>query len=196
MPIADVSPPRVVAHWRRFSSGLWRVPRGDIDDAYSADRMPRVKVFTHDGRLFTNTGCVYSKRFHSEVDGYLLIPADEYYGPESIPYSYAGNAAVYQGKQFRLGAKTVFVPSDPSVNEWRQLLRATFADGGIFASGCTYPVFLTERCPPESPNGETATQLEIADCEGGHIPQAKDEMRQWLDTGKRIIARQLDLGLQ
>lgn len=196
MPATDVNPPRVVTHWRRFACGLWRVPRGDINDAYSADRMPKVKVFTHEGRLFTNAGGLYYKGLNASVNGYPLIPADEYHGPESIPYSYEGEAVVYQRKPFRLGAKTVFVPSDPSVEEWRQLLRAMFADGGMFASGCNYPMFLTESYPPESPNGETAAQLELAGCESGHIPRAKDEMLEWLNTGKRIIARQLDLELQ
>lgn len=195
MPAADISPPRIVAHWRRFSCGLWRVPRGDIDNAYSGDRMPKVRVFVHEGRLFTNTGCLYSRGFGSVVNGHPLIPADEYRGPDSIPYSHEGREAIYQRKQFRLGAKTVFVSSDPTVEEWRRLLRAIFADGGMFASGCTYPMFLTERCPPESSNNEAATRLELADCESGRIPRAKDEMRQWLDTGKRIIARQLNLEL-
>ena len=44
-------------HWRRFSSGLWRVPEGDIAAAYCADTFPKIKVFTHEGRLFTNCGC-------------------------------------------------------------------------------------------------------------------------------------------
>jgi hypothetical protein len=29
-------PERIVVHWRRFSSGLWRVPEGDIQAAYCA----------------------------------------------------------------------------------------------------------------------------------------------------------------
>ena len=40
-------PPRVVTEWRRFSSGLWRVPEGDIHVAYSVDAFPKLKVFTH-----------------------------------------------------------------------------------------------------------------------------------------------------
>jgi len=32
-----------------------------------------------------------------------------------------------------------FVASDPTIGEWRRLLRSLFADGGLFASGCTYP---------------------------------------------------------
>jgi hypothetical protein len=35
-----VSPVRIVTHWRRFSSGLWRVPEGDIAAAYSASILP------------------------------------------------------------------------------------------------------------------------------------------------------------
>lgn len=54
------SPDKVVTHWRRFSSGLWRVPEGDISAAYSAESFPKIKVFTHEGKLFTNGGGHFS----------------------------------------------------------------------------------------------------------------------------------------
>jgi hypothetical protein len=41
-----------------------------------------------------------------------------------------------------------FVASDPTIGEWRRLLRSLFADGGLFASGCTYPEFITGRHAP------------------------------------------------
>ena len=66
--------PRVVTHWRRFSDGLWRVPEGDIAAAYCADTFPKIKVFTHEGRLFTNCGCNYSHAFETEVNCYPLVP--------------------------------------------------------------------------------------------------------------------------
>ena len=99
---ATPSPGRVVTHWRRFSLGLWRVPRGDIASAYSASSLPKVTTFTHEGRLYTNGGCAFSKWLHAEVDGHRLIPAAEYRGAESVPYSYEGREVAYRGKLFRL----------------------------------------------------------------------------------------------
>jgi hypothetical protein len=40
-------PERVFTDWRRFSSGLWRVPEGDIQAASSVDAFPKLKAFTH-----------------------------------------------------------------------------------------------------------------------------------------------------
>jgi len=51
---------KIMTHWRRFSSGLWRVPEGDISAAYSAESFPKIKVFTHEGKLFTNGGGHFS----------------------------------------------------------------------------------------------------------------------------------------
>ena len=65
---------RIITNWRRFSLGLWRVPRGDIADAYSASSLPKVTVFTHEGSLYTNGGCNFSKWLHAEVNGYALSP--------------------------------------------------------------------------------------------------------------------------
>lgn len=48
---ASVLPERVVTDWRRFSSGLWRLPEGDIQAAYCADTFPKVKTCMHAGRL-------------------------------------------------------------------------------------------------------------------------------------------------
>jgi len=68
----EPAPPsaRIITNWRRFSSGLWRVPEGDIAAAYSANSMPKVSVFVHEGRWFTNGGCAFSKWLHAEVDCY------------------------------------------------------------------------------------------------------------------------------
>jgi len=192
--LAVPSVPCIVTHWRRFSSGLWRVPRGDIADAYCADTFPKIKVFQHEGRLFTNGGNCHSKLICSEVNGYPLITADEYDGAAVVPYSYQGRAVVYQGKSFRLGAKLLFVASDPTVDEWRQLLRVMFADGGLFASGCNYQDFLVNRCKPESVNGREAWFKEVAECGAGAMPRTKDEMRALLAAeSKPAPARQLEL---
>ena len=178
---------RAITHWRRFSLGLWRVPEGDIAAAYSTSTMPKVSVFIHEGRLFTNGGSNFSKLVHAEVNAYPLILADEYFGAESVPYSYEGRAVTYKGKSFRLGAKVIFISSDPTVDEWRRLLRSLFADGGYFASGCEYNEFLTERCTPESENGRAASLMELADCSSGGLPRIKDAMREWLDAGAKAF---------
>jgi hypothetical protein len=184
----------IVTHWRRFSSGLWRVPPGDIAEAYCADTFPKIKVFTHEGRQFTNCGNGYSKLICSEVNGYPLIPADEYSDATVVPYSYQGRAVVHQRKTFRLGARVQFISSDPTVDEWRHLLRVIFADGGLFASGCSYQDFLVNRCKPETVNGQEAWFKEVAECGGGRMPRTKDEMRTWLEAKQRSIpARQLEL---
>lgn len=53
---------------------------GDISAAYCADTFPKIKVFTREGRLFTNCGCNYLKYFAAEVNSCPLIPPDEYRG--------------------------------------------------------------------------------------------------------------------
>lgn len=85
---------RILTNWRRFSLGLWRVPEGDIAAAYSASTLPKVALFTHEGRLYTECGG-FSKPVHTEMNCYRLIPADEYRGAERVPYSYEGQEATY-----------------------------------------------------------------------------------------------------
>ncbi len=99
---------RIVTHWRRFSSGLWRVPEGDIAAAYCADTFPKISVFTHEGRLFTNCGCNYSKYIAAEVNCYPLITPDEYHGAENVPYSYEGREAAYKGEGFQTRSESPF----------------------------------------------------------------------------------------
>jgi hypothetical protein len=189
--------PRIVTNWRRFSMGLWRVPRGDINEAYSGSSFPKVAAFIHESRLYTNGGSNYSKCVHTEVRGYPLIPTDEYQGCESRPYSYEGRKATYRGKAFRLGAEIIFVASDPTIEEWRRLLRSMFADGGHFVGDSTYPQFVA-RYASESDNSRAASIRELADCDSGALPRIKDEMREWLDAGKgalRSPVQQLALSL-
>lgn len=173
---------RIVTSWRRFSCGLWRVSEGDISAAYSADTMPRVKVFTHEGRLYTNGGG-HSKWFMAEVNGYALIHPDEYQGSEAGPYSYEGKTVTHKGKTYRLGPKTVFAASDPTIEEWRHLCRVLYADGGYFASGCTYAEFLANRFDPGSENGRMARLKELAECGAKPMPRTQEEMCRLLASG-------------
>jgi hypothetical protein len=187
---------RIVVSWRRFSSGLWRVPEGDISDAYSAETMPRVKVFTHEGRLYTSGGG-RSKWLLAEVTAYPLIHPDEYQGPDAVPYSYEGKTVTHKGKTYRLGPKTVFVASDPTVEEWRHLCRVLYADGGYFASGCTYTEFVRNRFDPESVNGCEARFKELAECGERHMPCTQEEMCRLLvgESGAKPQSQQIDLAL-
>lgn len=191
----EVEPQKIVTHWRRFSCGLWRVPQGDISAAYSAECFPKVRVFTHEGRLYTSGGGC-SRFLEAEADCYALIPPDEYTGPCQVPYSYEGREATYRGKVFRLGPKVKFVSSDLTVDEWTKMLRVCYADGGYFASRCTYLVFLTERFNVRSPNGQVAREAELAECQKRQMPQTQEEMRHLLAGENRDTkTQQLDFGL-
>ena len=185
---------RFEVSWRRFSSGLWRVPEGDISDAYSADTMPRVKVFFHEGRPYTNGGG-HSKWLLSEVNAYPLIHPDEYHGPDSAPYSYEGKIVAHKGKSYRLGPKNIFAASDPTVEEWRHLSRVLYADGGCFASGCTYTEFVDSRFDPDSLNGREARFKELAECGGRAMPRTQEEMCRLLAGEVVSRPQQFDLAL-
>ena len=191
-------PPRLVTHWRRLSSGLWRVPEGDIQAAYCAETFPKVKVFTHAGRLFTNCGGHSSGPIRAAADCYPLIPADEYRGPEPRRYTYEGCEAAYKGNAFKLGPKVVFEASDPTVEEWRHLFRVLYADGGMFAHGVSYLEFLDQRLSPKSENKRAAHFKELAECGSGSMPRTQAEMRQLLEgeeAAVRTTAQQLALML-
>src|SRR5438309_3223262 len=60
-------PDSVTVNWRRLSHGLRRVPEGDIHAAYSAESFPRIAVFSHEGRLFTNCGVHFCGAVHAEA---------------------------------------------------------------------------------------------------------------------------------
>jgi len=136
------------------------VPEGDIHAAYSAESFPRIAVFSHEGRLFTNCGVHFCGAVHAEADCYALIPGGEYRGPEQRQYSYEGREAAYRGEVFRLGPKVVFKTSDPTVEEWRCVRRVHDADGGMFAAGCYYLEFLAQRFMPKSENVSEACSLQ------------------------------------
>jgi hypothetical protein len=167
---------RIITNWRRFSSGLWRASAGDIAAAYSVSMLPKVQTFTHEGRLFTNGGSCFTKCIHAEVQGYPLIPADEYRSAESVPYSYQGREVTCKEKVFRLGEQVIFVASDPTIEEWRSLLRSLYADGGLFAVDCTYAGFILDRFDPKSENGNAARFKELAECGAQQMPSTQEEM--------------------
>lgn len=188
------SPDNIVTHWRRFSSGLWRVPEGDISAGYCAESFPKIKVFTHEGKLFTNGGGHFSGPVAAGADCYLLIPANEYRGPEPRRYTYEGREACFRGEVFKLGPKVVFVATDASVEEWRQLFRAMYADGGWFARHSNYGSFLNEDSPlPLSENALSALRLELT---GDLLAHSKQEMQRFLDdTGASEPSEKLQLAL-
>ncbi|MCI0539186.1 MAG: hypothetical protein L0Z50_28595 [Verrucomicrobiales bacterium] len=195
---AALLPERIVTDWRRFSSGLWRVPEGDIQVAYCAEAFPKVKVFMHEGRLFTNCGGHFSGVVRAAADCYPLIPADEYCGSEPRKYTYEGREAGYQGQVFKLGRKLVFQASDPTLDEWRNLFRVIYAEGGYFASGLTYREFLDERLSPKSDNEKVAHTKELAECANGSMPRTQEEMRRLLvgdATSAEAPTQQLDFAL-
>jgi hypothetical protein len=193
---ATPSPERIVTHWRRFQSRLWRMAEGDIYKAYSASSFPKAAAFTHEGHLYTNGGHAFSKWFHSEVNCYPLVRADEYCGATDVPFSYEGDEVTYRGKVFRLGAKVIFVASDPKVEEWRHLIRVLFSDGGMFAADCTYAEFLGDRFDPQSGNGRAARLKELAECGARPMPRTQEEMRRLLD-GETVSEKlqQIDFAL-
>jgi hypothetical protein len=114
-----------------------------------------------------------------------------------VPYSYEGRQVTHQRKTFRRGAKVVFVASDPTVDEWRRLLRSIFGDGGWFVAGCSYPEFLAGAHAPTTGNRCVAVTQELAGCASGWLPRDKLAMCRWLDAGSKAIqpAFQLDLSL-
>jgi len=175
-------PDSVTVNWRRLSHGLWRVPEGDIHAAYSAESFPRIAVFSHEGRLFTNCGVHFCGAVHAEADCYALIPGGEYCGPEPRRYTYEGREAAHRGQVFRLGPKAVFKASDPTVEEWLRILRVHYADGGMFAARSTYLEFLGQRFAPNSENEESARQKELAECGAREMPRNQAEMRRFLEN--------------
>src|SRR5580658_8463724 len=194
MQKSNPSPDKVMTHWRRFSSGLWRVPEGDISAAYSAESFPKIKVFIHEGKLFTNGGGHFSGPIAAGADCYLLIPANEYRGPEPRRYTYEGREACFRGEVFKLGPKVVFVATDASVEEWRQMFRVMYADGGWFARHSNYGLFLNEdRGLPLSENAHAALRLELT---GDLLAHSKQEMKRLLDdTGASEPSEKLQLAL-
>ena len=188
-------PDRIVTDWRRFSSGLWRVSEGDISAAYCADTFPKIRVFTHENRLFTNTSACYSGPFNSSADCYPLILPEDYQGPEPARYTYEGREARFQGRTVKLGRKVHFAASEPSVAECQRQMRIMYADGGWFTRHATYGECLAEEfSEPKIENAREALRLEMS---GEFAALSKEQIRCLLDERTSIPAptRQLDLAL-
>jgi hypothetical protein len=177
-------PEKITVHWQRFSSGLWRVPKGDISAAYCAESFPKIKVFIHEGGVFANCGGHFSGPVAAEADCYPLILPGDYCGPEPRRFTYEGRPALHQGNAVILGPKVMFAATDATVDEWRLLFRAMYADGGWFARQSNYGLFLHEDHPMcQSENACTALNLELADA---LLDCSKEEMKRFLD--REIIA--------
>ncbi len=170
----------MVVPWRRLACGLWRVPKGDITAAYSADQLPRVRTFQHDGAIFTCTSLA-GRSFQLTARCYPLIAPAEYHGPEPVKHGYEGSEVLFRKRPHRLGPAVTFVASDPTVNEWRGLLRVLYADGGMFAAGKTYAQLLGEwmEAGHATSNEQEALRLELA---AGDPPNTQDEMKARLSS--------------
>ena len=183
--LAKVWPEKITVDWRRFSSGHWRVPEGDISAAYCADTFPKIKVFTHERALFTNCGGHYSGPVAASAKCYPLLPPDGLHHEEQR-YTYEGLDARFQGKLFQLGREVVFTATDASVDDWRTLFRSMYADGGYFASQPHYRLFLAdERWTRHGPNASEALALEQALIEqGNRLHFSKEDMARFLDNAQ------------
>ena len=181
-PTSDTLPPeRIITRWQRFSSGLRQMPKGDICAAYSAHTLPRVSVFRHEGRMFTAGAILFLGTVHAEATSYPLLPVGSYAGPDSCPYSYEGRMVSHQGKAFRLGPKIVFIASEPTVEEWRKLMRVIYAHETRGSAQCTYLEFVDQGLSSKSENAQTARFKELAECGTGRMPRTQEEMRRLLD---------------
>jgi hypothetical protein len=188
-------PDQIMTDWRRFSCGLWRMPEGDIAAAYCADTFPTLKVFTHEGRLFTNGGACHGGLFDSSADCYPLVPAEDYEGPEAARFTWEGREARFQCRVHRLGRKVHFVACAPAVAECQRLLRVMYVDGGWFARFETYGRFLAESCSDQkTETGRDAVRLEAS---GEFAAFTKDDLRRVLEgpTEPRVSTLQLDFAL-
>jgi hypothetical protein len=145
-------PERVEVDWRRFSSGLWREPAGDIWAASDLEALPKARTFKHDGILYVPCGMSFSGSMRAEADCFRIIRPEEYRGPEPRPYSYEGRHVTVKGQPFRLGPKVVFKSREPTVAEWRHHLKILYPEGGVFATKPTYAEFLDSLSDSDSSN--------------------------------------------
>lgn len=123
--------------------GLWRIPVGDIAAAYSGQTFPIIKTFRNGNAFFTNCGCAFSEGpVQAAVDAYPLLSLNISPKPLEKQYSYEGREAKFKGQKYLLGPKIIFESSEPTVSEWRGLLRILYVEGGYFASQNTYAEFL------------------------------------------------------
>lgn len=142
--------PTIEVDWRRLESGVFE-NEGDICAAYSAETLampkgvPRVKVFSHDGTLWTTGGGGGSCLKPARWDCHQLIPASEYTGTtDKVPYSYQGMLVQNKAAQYRLGPQVTFLARERTIEEWLEYLRIMYRDGGAFTSNRTYHQMLRD----------------------------------------------------
>lgn len=182
-------PQEILVEPSRLASGIWGEPEGDIADAYCADRFPKVKTFVHDGQLYVNTGTATATSTGEEgTNGYPLIPAEHYTGPEPRRYTYEGRAVEYKRRNYRLGPRIVFASRTRTVEEWTDLLRRQYAHGGYFASGKTYKRVLRnfraeDRRMPGNERIAIERELRMED-----QPSTQKEMLSRLETARSAAA--------
>jgi hypothetical protein len=127
-------PSEITVEPSRLAMGIWGESEGDISAAYCADTFPKIKTFVHDGQLFANLGGLAEE----SIGGYPLVPEQDYSGPEPRQYTYEGRTAIFKGVQYKLGPKVIFAVRERTIEEWTDLHRRMYADGGYFAAGKTY----------------------------------------------------------
>lgn len=118
------------------------------------------------------------------MNGYPLIPENEYRGPESRPYSYQGKLVCYKGRSYRLGPEVKFVCRQRTVEEWVDLLRRQYAHGGYFAARKSYAEVLRyfEAQDRVSPNKLAAIRAEM---NREHLPSSQETMLEILSQKQR-----------
>ena len=62
-------------------------------------------MFTHAGRLFTNTGCNFGPAILADADCFPLLPVEGYTGAEPRRYSYEGKASSLSAQPSGLAQK-------------------------------------------------------------------------------------------
>lgn len=176
------------------------MPKGDICAAYSSDTLPRVSVFRQEGRAFTTGAILLLGNIHAEATAYPLLPVGSYAGPDSRPYSYEGRMVLHQGKAFRLGPEVLFIASEPTVEEWRNLMRVLYVEESRKSAQGTYLEFVDRGLSSQSENARAARFKELAECGTGRMPRTQEEMRRMLNRegGVENIAaqpKQIELAL-
>ncbi len=192
---AESSLRQITVNWRRLAMGLWRMERGDIAAAYSAQSFPKVRAFQHQGQFYTSFG----GRVGRSALCHPLIPAAAYAGPEPAripgPRHSEGERVTLAGKPYRLGSAVAFVGTDLTVEEWRWHLKVMYADGGLFASNKPYAQMLQEfQAGGTTPNEAEAIRFELSETD---LPTTQREMFERLAAERATPppSAQLDLPL-
>ncbi len=134
-------------------------------------------MFTENGQLYSNCYMIHRGFLRAEARCYPLLPAEGYRGPEPKQFTYEGREGHYGHQTFKLGPKVRFIASEPSVDEWREVLRVLYADGGSFACQASYADFL-HGLPAPIGNEEAARTLELKNGLGAFD---KATLLGWLD---------------